>query len=241
MKGPLGDAMSKFPLRFAKAILFGDRPTVYGQATVRSATASLLNLGRRPLAVTCHHVLEEFRAQVQNGNGPLFQIGNCRLDPLGQLISDDAVADIAVIGLSSEQASEVTEDGEIGSGFFEPVNWPPAPIREGEYVAFGGFPSEWRTAVNIDAIEFSTYSNGASLVTVARDCYFVSPFEREYWVSSFAHRDAADLRRLGGLSGGPSFALRGLHYDFVGVVYEFSQDYELLYFRHAGLIDLAGA
>ena len=89
-------------------------------------------------------------------------------------------------------------------------------------------------------MEFSSYSNGASRVTVARDTYFVSQFEHEYWVSSFAHRDAADLSRLGGLSGGPAFAPRGLHYDFVGVVYEFSRDYELLYFRHAGVIDLDG-
>ena len=178
MKGPLGETMSKFPLRFAKAILFGDRPARYGRATVRNATASLLNLGRGPLAVTCHHVLEEYRARSRQGNGHLFQIGNCRLDPLRQLISDDKTTAVAVIGLTSVQAREIADDDEIGSSFFEPVSWPPAPIREGDYVAFGGFPREWRTAVGIDAMEFSSYSNGASRVTVARDSYYVSQFER---------------------------------------------------------------
>jgi hypothetical protein len=240
MKGPLGEAMSKFPLRFAKAILFGDRPTRDGRATVRNATASLLNLGHGPLAITCHHVLEEYRARIQQGNDHLFQIGNCRLDPLAQLISDDEATDVAVIRITSAQAREITGDDEIGSSFFEPASWPPTPIREGDYVAFGGFPGEWRAAVGIDAMEFSSYSSGASRVTVARDSYFVSQFEREYWVSSFAHRDASDLQRLGGLSGGPAFALRGLHYDLVGIVYEFSEDYELLYFRHAGVIGADG-
>jgi hypothetical protein len=240
MKGPLGEAMSKFPLRFAKAILFGDRPTRYGKAMVRNATASLLNLGCGPLAVTCHHVLAEYRAGTQHGNDRLFQIGNCRLDPLTQLIADDEATDVAVIGLTSAQAREITGDDEIGSCFFEPASWPPVPIREGDYVAFGGFPGEWRTATGLDAMELSSYSHGASRVTVVRDGYFVSQFEREYWVSSFAHRDAAELRRLGGLSGGPAFALRGLHYDFVGFVYEFSENYELLYFRHAGVIDALG-
>lgn len=228
--------MAKFPLRFAKAILFGDGPIRHGRAKVRSATASLLDFGRGPLAVTCHHVIKEYRAHLEQGNAGLFQIGNCRLDPLQQLISDDETLDVAVIALAADQAREVTDDGEIGSSFFQPATWPPAPIRDGDYVSFGGFPGEWRTVDGVDSVTFSTYSSGASRVTVVRDSYFVSQFEREYWVSSFEHRDAADLRRLGGLSGGPAFALRGLHYDFVGVVYEFSEDYELLYFRHAGIL-----
>jgi len=240
MKGPLGEAMAKFPLRFAKAILFGNRPTRHGRATVRSATASLLNLGYGPLAITCHHVIEEYRQWIGQGNDHLFQIGNCRLDPLAQLISEDEATDVAVIRITAAQASQITDDDEIGSSFFEPASWPPTPIREGDYVAFGGFPGEWRAAVGIDAMEFPSYSSGASRVTVARDSYFVSQFEREYWVSSFDYDEAADLRRLGGLSGGPAFALRGLHYDFVGIVYEFSTDYELLYFRHAGIIGADG-
>jgi hypothetical protein len=165
MKGPLGETMSKFPLRFAKAILFGDRPTRYGRATVWSATASLLNLGRGPLAVTCHHVLQEYRAGMERGNGHLFQIGNCRLDPLEQLVFDDKATDVAVIALTAAQAREVTDDGEIGSSFFEPARWPPAPIREGDYVSFGGFPGEWRTAVGIDSVEFSRNSRRAAFTS----------------------------------------------------------------------------
>jgi len=225
--------MSTFPLRFAKAVVFGDGPVRYYQAKMQSATASLLDLGRGPLAVTCQHVIEEYRAQIDQGRAPLFQIGNCRLDPLRQLTLDNKRHDVAVIALTEAQAREVTNDGEIGSSFFQPATWPPAPVCEGEYVSFGGFPGEWRAADGIDTVTFSSYSSGASRVTVVRDGYFVSQFEREYWVSSFRNREAPELRRLGGLSGGPAFALRGLHFDFVGMVYEFSEDYELLYFRHA--------
>jgi len=239
-RGPLGETMAKFPLRFAKAILFGDGPVRHHRPEMRSATASLLDLGHGPLAVTCHHVIEEYRAQVAQQPGRLFQIGNCRLDPLQQLIFDDERFDVAVIALTAAQARKVTDGGDIGSSFFQPATWPPAPVCEGDYVSFGGFPGEWRTADGIDSVTFSSYSNGASRVTVVRDSYFVSQFEREYWVSSFQHRDAADLRRLGGLSGGPAFALRGLHYDFVGMVYEFSEDYELLYFRHANILGQDG-
>lgn len=235
-RGPLGEAMSKFPLRFAKAIIFGDGPLRHHWPEMRSATASLLDLGGGPLAVTCHHVVAEYRMRVDQGRARLFQIGSCRLDPLQQLIFDDERLDVAVIALTPAQARRVTDDGDIGSSFFQPATWPPPPVCEGDYVSFGGFPGEWRTADGVDSVTFSSYSSGASRVTVVRDSYFVSQFEREYWVSSFQHREAADLRRLGGLSGGPAFAMRGLHYDFVGMVYEFSEDYDLLYLRHASIL-----
>lgn len=74
--------------------------------------------------------------------------------------------------------------------------------------------------MDVNSLEVSSYNNGTSRVAAVGDSYVVSQFEREYWVSSFQHRDA-DLRRLGGLSGGPAFAWRNLHYDFVGVIYEF--------------------
>jgi hypothetical protein len=239
-KGPLGDAMSSFPLRFAKAVFFGYGPGLQHQAKMRSATVSLLDLGHGPLAVTCHHVMEEYRAQVDNGQSRLFQIGNCRLDPLPQLILNDASRDVAVIALTAAQARLITGDGEIGSSFFEPATWPPEPVREGEFVAFGGFPGGWRSSDGVDTMTFSSFSHGASRVTVVRDTYFVSQFEREYWVNSFRTPDAPDLRRFGGLSGGPAFVLRGLHYDFVGLMYESSEDYDLLYFRHASVIDESG-
>jgi hypothetical protein len=239
-KGPLGDVMSSFPLRFAKAVFFGDGPVYQHQAKMRSATASLLDLGHGPLAVTCHHVMEEYRAQVDNGQGRLFQIGNCRLDPLPQLILDDPSRDVAVIGLTAVQARNITGDGEIGSNFFEPISWPPEPVREGEYVAFGGFPGGWRSSDGVDTITFSSFSHGASRVTVVRDTYFVSQFEREYWVKSFRTPEAPDLRQFGGLSGGPAFVLRGLYFDFVGLMYECSEDSALLYFRHASVIGETG-
>jgi hypothetical protein len=93
----------------------------------------------------------------------------------------------------------------------------------------------WTT--DVDTFDLESFRSGASCVTVVGDTYFVSQFEREYWVQRrFGDRDAKDLTRLGGLSGGPAFIHRGLHFDFVGVMYQFSHDYELLYLRHSFLL-----
>jgi hypothetical protein len=231
--GPLGEMMGKFPLRFAKAAFFGDLPSKDGTARINNGTVSLVDLGQGPLAITCSHVIEPFRERLREGRPSLFQIGNCRLNPISQLVCESQELDLAVIRLTEQQVKEITADGEIGSLFFKPVRWPPAPVQEGEFIAFGGFPGQWRTQTNFDALEFRSYSNGASGVTAVGQTYFVSQFEREYWVRSFGDKDAKHLSDLGGLSGGPAFIHRDLHFDFVGVIYQFSQDYELLYVRHS--------
>lgn len=238
--GPLGREMSKFPLRFAKAIVFGDRPSPHAPAKINNATASLIDLGNGPLAITCEHVIASFKERVREGGPSVFMIGNCELNPLSQLISENKNADLAVIGLHQDQAKEITEDGEIGSSFFHPSSWPPKPVAKGDFVAFGGFPGEWRSQSNSDALVFDTYANGATGVTTVSDAYFVSQFEREYWVQVLSNRGTDHPTHLGGLSGGPAFIQRGLGFDFVGVICEFSKDYELLYFRHSGLIGIDG-
>jgi hypothetical protein len=238
--GPLGREMSKFPLRFAKAILFGDLPSPHAPARINNGTASLIDLGNGPLAITCSHVITSFRERLRQGRPSVFQIGNCRLNPLSQLISEDKNLDLAVIGLRDDQAKEITEDGEIGSSFFRPISWPPKPVAKGDFITFGGFPGQWRSQLDSDALEFGTYGIGASGVTTVSDAYFVSQFEREYWVPVLDNRGTDHLADLGGLSGGPAFIQRGLGFDFVGVIYEFSWNYELLYFRHSGFICIDG-
>ena len=234
--GPLGQELCKFPLLFTKPVFFGEP-----QSGINNGTVSLINLGKGPFAITCFHVIEKFRELAREGKQGLFQIGPCGLDPLSQLISQSEHFDLAVIGITEKQAKEITqEDARIGSSFFHPVCWPPEQVSEGEFIALGGFPGRWRTQLASDVLQFGTYSIGASRVTIVRDSYFVSQFEREYWVKSLDNPEFGQLDRLGGLSGGPAFVERGLRLDFVGVIYQFSPNYDLLYLRHAGVIAADG-
>jgi hypothetical protein len=47
-----------------------------------------------------------------------------------------------------------------------------------------------------DALEFGTYGIGASGVTTVSDAYFVSQFEREYWVQVLDNRGQITSRIL---------------------------------------------
>lgn len=236
--GPLGDELSKFPLRFAASVLIP--PTRRRLPfTPTNGTVTLLRLDERPLGVTCSHVLEGFRSK-RSSDEPGFWIGNIQVDPMERLISEDRSLDLAVLDLSGLDVSEINEGDEIATSFIEPPRWPPQLPKAGEFVAFGGYPGVWRDHPQPDEVVFNSFSLGASEVTAAGHSYVACHFNREYWVSSRGTH-GFDLRELGGMSGGPAFIWRGLHAEFFGTIYEYSAALDLLYIRSAAVITEDGS
>jgi hypothetical protein len=234
--------LEKYPLKFAIPAYFGARPQPGNPATVNSGTASLVRLGGQPFALTCSHVLHGYRKRLAEGNC-IFQLGDCELDPLAQLKVEDARLDYALIAVTEEQGKVMAKpDGPFDGTFFcEPPQWPPGGVKEGDFVAFGGFPGELRHAVSFDELSFGSFSSGASRVASVNEDYLVSQFEREFWVK---HGHEAEPETIRGMSGGPVFAIRHsdetgiMTYEFIGHIYEFSEDYELLYVRLARVLPL---
>lgn len=240
--GPVGVELEKYPLKFAIPAYFGVRPQPGKPATVNSGTASLVRIGGQPFALTCSHVLEGYRKRLSEGDC-IFQLGNCELDPLSQLEVEDEKLDYALIGLTEAQGEEISKpDGPFGGTFFCDVTpWPPGDVREGDFVAFGGFPGELRQAVSFAELSFGSFSSGASRVASVNEDYLVSQFEREFWVR---HGHEAEPETIRGMSGGPVFVIRHkaatdiMTYEFIGHIYEFSEDFELLYVRLARALPL---
>ena len=241
--GPLGEEMSKFPLLFAKAAFLGQRPSKTRPAKINNGTITLVDFGEGPFCISCHHVIDHYRTRHEADHQVIFQIGNVELDPLAQLINENARIDLATIRLSAAQVKSITSEGKIGSCVFQPKSWPAQPLMEGDYIAFGGFPRSLRTLVSFDELVFPIWSSGASQVSSVSDLQFVSAFERDYWVSSFGEKHHMDLRALGGMSGGPAFINRGLYWDFVGIVSQYNKNYDAILFasvravRSDGTID----
>jgi hypothetical protein len=239
--GPLGEKISKFPLLFSKAAFLGERPAKHKSTQVSNGTVSLVDLGNGPIALTCFHVLKGYREMLEKYGEALFQIGNVELDPLSQIIDENEQLDLATIRLTSAQAKAINNEGEIGSCFFQPVSWPSPPIKEGEFVAFGGFPGRWRERKAFDELVFPSFSSGGCMVSSAAEDRFACQFEREYWIKSFDIDKREDLHDLGGMSGGPAFIDRGLYWDFAGVIYEFSSGFDIMFLRPAYLFRKDGS
>jgi hypothetical protein len=236
VSGPLGQQYGKFPLRFAKVIMFGEPPTRTRPSKVNNATASLLRLRCGPVAITCLHVLDFYRQRLKSGQDCLFQVGGCRLDPLKQIISENDRPDVVVLELTEGQAQKVINDGSpIGDQFYEPPTWPPRPAVEGDDVAFGGLPGRWKEVLDYDSLQFATFSAGHR-VTASGHLSFLCEVKPESMVKPFDYKGVADLTEFGGMSGGPVFAVRPLNLEFVGIVREYSSDSSTFYFTHAGII-----
>lgn len=234
--GPLGQQMAKFPLLFAKAVVIGQRPSKKSPSKLTSGTVTLVDLGSGPLGVTCAHVISSYREMQQRFTNVVFQVGNVALEPSRQLVAEDTKLDLATIRLTDVQVRELTSGEEIGSCVFRPVSWPPAPIKGGDVVAFGGFPGSLREYLSFDELGFYSWSNGACSVDSVTDDRISCVFEREYWVSSFGQKHQMELRDLGGMSGSPVFVQRDLHWDLVGLIYEFSTEFDIMFCRPLGFL-----
>ncbi|CAG9256078.1 hypothetical protein BDI4_480016 [Burkholderia diffusa] len=142
LAGPFGLELMRFPLRFTKPAFFGIWPRRGDPPTVNNGSASLIRLGEEHFAITCHHVLDGFRQKRAESDRAFFQVANCRLDPLAQLVEESDRPDVAVIRLTAAQAAEITRDSNgIGEAFLEIENARPELVPEGAGIAFGGFPA----------------------------------------------------------------------------------------------------
>ncbi len=239
--GPLGREMTKFPLKFAEPVFFGSSPAHGAMTELNNGTASLVDFGKGTIAVTCYHVLEPYKLVRRQKPEPTFQIGNLKFDPLTQVIDESESLDIVTISIKDDQLEELLVKGDKGKLIFKPHKWPPNEVKESDFVAFGGFPGDWREQMSRSEIAFNTYSSGGCRVASVADDHFVCQFEREYWIKTLDFQGSENLRCLGGMSGGPVFILRKLYWEFVGIIFEFSEAFELMFIRPAKLINSDGS
>jgi hypothetical protein len=218
--------LCEFPAMFAKAVV------VHAAKEYHTATATLIDLGCGPLAVTCAHVIRQYLKQWRGGQAVL-RIGNVRV-LASQLCSIGEDVDLATIRLTDEQAAELVGEDGIATQFYTPTRWPPDPAKAGEWAAIGGFPAPWRIKRSESReMRFHYYGIGATSVTSASARQFGCRFEREHWIWITHPGELPDLTTLGGLSGGPVFVERHLHRELVGIVSDFRDDWDIMLMPHA--------
>ncbi len=239
--GALGEALAKFPLLFAKTAFFGQRPSNNQPSQVRNGSVSLIDLGEGPLAITCEHVIAGYIEMAETYDNLVFQIGSVEINVLEQLIDKNERLDIATIRLTDQQIKSITSEGEIGSCVFRPNTWPPKDeLKQGQFVAFGGFPGCLRTVASFDEYIFESWSSGASQISSVSEGQFISAFERELWVKSFGKKHHMSINALGGMSGGPVFINRGLFWDFVGIISQYHENYDAVFFASTSSVQTNG-
>ncbi|MCB2189953.1 MAG: hypothetical protein KQI62_00215 [Deltaproteobacteria bacterium] len=243
--GPLGRELTKFPLRFAAAVTMGERPKLKHKAYINNGTAVLVKLDKRPIAITCSHIMEKYREKLEQDSNTVFQIGQAVINPQERLVDENRNIDLATIDMSGIEAHHVCMQTNLELNYYEPFSWPPAPVKPGDFVCVGGYPGAMRKQNTSDSLVFESFSAAGVQVPSVNDEYFMIQFEREFWVKNFGSDDYLTFNQLGGMSGCPVFIERShggiMNFDMVGIASEYQEEYDLMRARHANLINWDGS
>jgi len=234
---PFFDEISKYPVKFAAPVFFGESPNSSCSALLRNGTTTLLKLSDRYLGVTCHHVLEGFRQFRETKDG-FFHLGPIRMNPEQHLISEDNENDLAIFDLT-EFVGTVPELSE--AKFVQPTTWPPCNVSTEDVICLAGFPGTWRDQMGLGHLRFYSYSSGAAEVVSVRDNFIVTTVQIADCITQINHGKV--WGSLGGLSGGPVFVWRKtpiLIAELVGFIYEYQESLDLMFVRSANVIGIDG-
>lgn len=184
------------------------------------------------LLVTAAHVIREYQRDRENhGTAVKAQVMDVGFDPTKHLIDIDDLLDIATIKVPDNLPRRV------GKWCYQRQadRWPPPPPMQGRGLFFVGFPAIYRTQQSKVSVEWGLY--GALLTaTSVKDGSVISQLDHTY-LEPLAELPAPPLNPwLGGMSGAPGWTLTQIGWRLAGVLYEYSQDYELFYFRRADAI-----
>ncbi|HEX4044918.1 MAG TPA: hypothetical protein VHZ76_04560 [Gammaproteobacteria bacterium] len=189
-----------------------------------SGTATLIDLGCGPLALTCEHVSTPFRefkaTNEKKSNAQLYIGGATGIDR--PIIACNKELDIATLQLTTDELPQIPHGHkQYGTQLIREIYH--GPIKEGDVIAFSGYPSEqtWR------------YKTGVNNLTAFHPCACFSEaasINNDYIICQSNHINyQSNSDRLltltddpTGMSGGPAFLIRQennhLSYFFIGIV-----------------------
>ncbi len=246
LAGDLGKEMTRFPVLFAAPLFFGTPPNGKTQVEINNGTATLIQ-GDKPVIVTAEHVIRGYEELVNKMPGAIFQIGDLKIhDPLNRIVFRSSAHDLVTLEVTEKEKKEINAqaktNGGIGGSFYEAKDWPPELPKEGDWIAFGGFPGKIREILSFREIRFDTFSCGSEQVRRVAEDQFTCKFDKKDWVKRDPHGVSKVLDdELGGISGCPVFKINYkpcMWYELVGFVIEYSKDLEYLIMRPAKFVNI---
>jgi len=236
----LANYLCETPMHHSVPIYFGNSSN--SDSKVNNGTAALIKKNNLLYAVTNHHVLSEYLDRKKKDNDITLQIGGLSVPTISEIIRfDDEELDICVFEFPNHQESDFRMNGDVPTKFYE-LGEKFADEITGTVVAFGGYPGSFRSRGSANHVSFRTVSSGCSVIEDKSD--------RTIVVSINHDKDAITLlgdtpppEDIAGMSGGPVFEIARASnlttMRLVGIIYECSDDFKVLFARPLSLF--AGA
>lgn len=205
-----------------------------GRSIIHNGTISFINTGSDVLGITANHVYEEYLKDKEASSSTVCQIGSVTAEPERYLVSADKALDMVVFRFP---VVLVTASGVT---VHNAPNWPPQELRASDLVILGGYPGNRRAErPRLADFDFVTFVSRVSQSSDDHASVYLNMPE-SYWPQGESVGNQPDL---GGVSGGPVFRIRTEPIEtieMVGMIYEASKEYELIFSRHISRIGEMG-
>lgn len=201
----------------------------------RNGTICFLHTGQRLIAVTADHVYRQYLADKERYRDFSCQFGGSTIVPETYLIARDEKLDLATFEFPEVLVAPANVS------VHHPPKWPIDPLKVGEFVLAGGYPGILREAkATVAELPFQSLGSKVTSVTEENIALQFDPSDIHWPL----HPGESLNMILGGMSGGPIFRLiEGPPVDrleLVGFIYEHSEEYGLMFARHAAHIQADG-
>lgn len=204
---------------------------------LNSASGVLLKL-ERPLLVTALHVIQCYLDRQAQEPSLRLQIAQGTINAVSErLIGQANGLDLVTLDLAGIDIQSFAER----LSYFEPTRWPPLRVESGTHVIMNGFPKAYRSILRDDhAIQFDSWHFRGPVDSSARE-NFACMIKLERLEQRLGRPGAVWPDTYGALSGCPVFVVRKVIdlievVELVGIVYEASQAFHIIYAYHADLI-----
>jgi S1-C subfamily serine protease len=217
-----GRAIGQRVGRHAVQVLFGPPGSSADPELIRHASGVAIFTGSTTILATAWHVVEPYLKLLESQPTLTFQVGTLRLYAEKRLIWHDRTSDIAFLSLESHELDLIP-----ALTWLAP-SWPPPPPAVGDYVAFVGYPTDYRRDLGPGRVEL-TPVGGLMPVTSAAPGNLKCVLPRETLVAVLGSEVPAPGTDLGGMSGGPVFRVRPDPLELVGIITDFGQNFDMFW------------
>jgi hypothetical protein len=98
LRNPLFDQLARYAGQFAQPVYYAD-PGGEGRAAFKNGSGFFVRLAHRTVAVTCHHVLSDYRRRRPAEGSPI-EFGRLSIDPEKYMLAEDRHLDLVTLDVS---------------------------------------------------------------------------------------------------------------------------------------------
>lgn len=203
---------------------------------LHNGTITYVATGQRELGITNAHVFNSYEKDRAEQPDVEAQFGGSTIYPEQRLIDRTLPLDLATLDVPKL----FLDSNPSGKKHNRPVGWPPAKLKAGELVIYGGYPGALKEPKTGEIVwPFQTFTWWATEVTESNIVLHVD-FPNLLWPG---HEEEKINETLGGISGGPVFRIvetvdpetkkiGNVYFELVGICYEYSAMVDSVFARH---------